>query len=1381
MHKRTSDQSVCKRKRPFQSLFLAILILCPAPALGQGTPFSPVFTDDSPEAAQWFDRAEDQIRAGNSAEALRLYQRLLDQFPSRLLPAVGPERDFVSVRLAVQEAIAGQPDLLAGYVALSEPVARRMLDEGRRHEVYLTRFLTPAGLEASLDLAETLLLRARFDSAGDVLGQCEPHPSLRGEVRSRWATLSVLSGVYGRRPALIERALAALGSTPEADRLRLMAQSLGATFAPPLEASEVEASDPLREGTLRQMGKSPTWRFEMDPPRFAAVGTRRPNWDNAPADPRSDADLIGLLSVMPVVTSDFVYIHDGVTLTALDRFDGRPRWQADYRLNTAPPNTARFGGMFDTISIQNDPTIAAIDQDRVVAIASRPVSDPDQRTLVVCHDAGSGRRHWMTTPGSLSTELAGATFVGVPVVHEGLIYVMVRKQTLRLASDFIAAIDLESGQRVWHQHLASSAIFGYYAVLPSTAPLLHEGSLYLSTPLGAMTAIEARTGIIRWLHVREPFGSRPRGELTPPSQYDSMVMTPLGLVGFTPSRHGIVIVDPHSGEERAFRAAATWGEPRYLIDAGDALLAIGDSVVRVAYDAIDEPQAGWVALRRDEFLIGRIAAGAGQVLVATNQRLRLLDGAGAESESVELSQLSVPLLVGGEVLLAWIDRVDSYIPFAVGEPHLRARLEANPHDPNPAISLARLAFQHRRLDALLPAIDRAIDIINADPLSEINATAQQRLFTGMLDMAPHSVLPDELSSAIYYRLELLATTPQQRLAFLLSHADSLAQAGQAAAAIDAYQSILTLPALTAEPWTHGATTRSAGDVARSRLIALVADGRRELYHPYEVSARREYDLARGRGAPADLLEVARKYPSAEAGTEACRQAARLLRAENRDAEAAAALRFALSLHPAQTNRGLVLADLLALYESAGRRFEALQLVRTVERENPSASIPMADGRAVTLETWRRRLLAPIGLSDRLPEIGLLQGLADIKEGQVLLTPVFGRPSTRHALVRDNRNLVGYDATGAAQFIEILDSGSMDLLAVDDEVALLGVLANRGQRTFEAYDMVNRRSLWRSPMFEEWFDAPGGGSGQLISAITPQLLIIAEESGRIGCLDRATGSVQWGVVTALDRISSISASDSLIIVSGEQLSSGARRSRREVESNHILLIRPETGALIAGLQTEQLSSRDLTLLSPRGEILYSSGGRLHCYDTHTRALRWTIGDDLFSNPIWAGIVGSTAVIFRDDGAAVSVNLDTAEVRSMPLVQPIERSEVAAITLMAHLDRYVLKTHNGVYVLEEDGSVSGLMAGSGAPGAAVLSVAPAADRLIVVLAVDNAARPAPRSIEIHTLDLSGRRLDHGFELDDRTEMPRPNGAQALDGLLVIDAGRDIIFIPAPAVEP
>ena len=78
-------------------VFLAFLVLGP-PAPGQD---NPVYVDDSPRARERFKLAEDQV-ADNAAEAVRLFQQLLDQDGQRLIPLSAEDMDtFTSVRRRV--------------------------------------------------------------------------------------------------------------------------------------------------------------------------------------------------------------------------------------------------------------------------------------------------------------------------------------------------------------------------------------------------------------------------------------------------------------------------------------------------------------------------------------------------------------------------------------------------------------------------------------------------------------------------------------------------------------------------------------------------------------------------------------------------------------------------------------------------------------------------------------------------------------------------------------------------------------------------------------------------------------------------------------------------------------------------------------------------------------------------------------------------------------------------------------------------------------------------------------------------------------------------------------------------------------------------------
>jgi len=84
---------------------------------------NPVYVDDSPQAWELFRRAADQVRE-NTAESVRLYQELLDDFALKLIPAVASEPDyFASVRSRVLAMLRSDERLLERY--------RQILPHGR--------------------------------------------------------------------------------------------------------------------------------------------------------------------------------------------------------------------------------------------------------------------------------------------------------------------------------------------------------------------------------------------------------------------------------------------------------------------------------------------------------------------------------------------------------------------------------------------------------------------------------------------------------------------------------------------------------------------------------------------------------------------------------------------------------------------------------------------------------------------------------------------------------------------------------------------------------------------------------------------------------------------------------------------------------------------------------------------------------------------------------------------------------------------------------------------------------------------------------------------------------------------------------------------------
>src|SRR5262245_19033218 len=114
------------RCRPVTAVFALMAALSAGPANAQQE--NPVYVDDSPQAWELFRRAADQVRE-NTAESVRLYQELLDEFGLKLIPALASEPDyFASVRSRVLVMLRSDERLLERYRQIQTPQAQQLLE-----------------------------------------------------------------------------------------------------------------------------------------------------------------------------------------------------------------------------------------------------------------------------------------------------------------------------------------------------------------------------------------------------------------------------------------------------------------------------------------------------------------------------------------------------------------------------------------------------------------------------------------------------------------------------------------------------------------------------------------------------------------------------------------------------------------------------------------------------------------------------------------------------------------------------------------------------------------------------------------------------------------------------------------------------------------------------------------------------------------------------------------------------------------------------------------------------------------------------------------------------------------------------------------------------
>lgn len=136
---------------------------------------------DSPTAQTLIGDLRAQARE-NPAESARIARRLLDEYGDRMV-RVGVETDelFRSVAAETERFLLETPPVLARFRELESRNADRMLREDGPAGTAARRRLTPAGLRASLLLAEDALRADRALEARGILARVAGHPDLAGE------------------------------------------------------------------------------------------------------------------------------------------------------------------------------------------------------------------------------------------------------------------------------------------------------------------------------------------------------------------------------------------------------------------------------------------------------------------------------------------------------------------------------------------------------------------------------------------------------------------------------------------------------------------------------------------------------------------------------------------------------------------------------------------------------------------------------------------------------------------------------------------------------------------------------------------------------------------------------------------------------------------------------------------------------------------------------------------------------------------------------------------------------------------------------------------------------------------------------------------------
>ena len=228
-------------------------------------------------------------------------------------------------------------------------------------------------------------------------------------------------------------------------------------------------------------------------------------------------DAAGLLSYHPVVVDDVVVVTTGEAIESVQAFDlhtGQPLWPASAAKQTAegPRRAHRRLRWMEPLGRCGVPrfTMTADEGILYVKLGSQativPRSDryePPPAGYLVALDLRAQKKRLFEIHLAPKDWGDGWAFEGAPVVHQGRLYVVLRRRDNLRAQCHVACFQIKAHRADlrWRRFIAAAETVGQGRCIEYTHTLLamDQGRLYVNSNLGAVAALRADDGQIRWI------------------------------------------------------------------------------------------------------------------------------------------------------------------------------------------------------------------------------------------------------------------------------------------------------------------------------------------------------------------------------------------------------------------------------------------------------------------------------------------------------------------------------------------------------------------------------------------------------------------------------------------------------------------------------------------------------------------------------------------------------------------------------------------------------------------------------------------------------------------------------------------------------------------
>jgi len=224
--------------------------------------------------------------------------------------------------------------------------------------------------------------------------------------------------------------------------------------------------------------------------------------------PRISEDMHRVLSCFPVIHQDVVYVNEQARVRAFRLRDGLPAWNPSDETGTIfdcglvaeqlYPREKHFGVIRGTLTVNRN---------RLFAKVGSPVSMPSNREDPLVRSDGYLVGLDLSAEGKLlpgfplRPDSPEWSFEGTPVIDGNELYVGMRRRDQVRSHAYLACFSLDTGQQKWRVLICSAETpgQGQWPELTHHLVTLDHGSIYYNTNAGAIAAVRASDGVIRWI------------------------------------------------------------------------------------------------------------------------------------------------------------------------------------------------------------------------------------------------------------------------------------------------------------------------------------------------------------------------------------------------------------------------------------------------------------------------------------------------------------------------------------------------------------------------------------------------------------------------------------------------------------------------------------------------------------------------------------------------------------------------------------------------------------------------------------------------------------------------------------------------------------------